>query len=251
MSSIDRWRNKAAVVTGASSGIGAACAIDLVKSGMIVVALARREHRLNDLKNKLPEELRGRIHTIKCDVSKESDVIKAFKWVDENLDGTHVLVNSAGIFNQLELTGKHCTPKIQQSIDTDVMGAVYSVREAFNQMKNRKIDGHIVLINSIAGHYIPRSPFGSTNIYTAVKYATTAMTETYRQEFSKALTNIKITSVSPGAMDSEIVPNKLFDMVEYTTLKPEDVSSAVVYCISTPPNVQIHELTIKPLHEKF
>ncbi|KAL5292289.1 DHRS11.2 family protein [Megaselia abdita] len=191
---MDRWRNKTAVVTGASSGIGAACAIDLVKSGMIVVALGRREHRLIDLKNKLPIELRERIHPMKCDVTKESDVIKAFKWVNENLDGTHVLVNSAGFADQMELTGKYCTEKIKQSIDTDVMGAAFCVREAFNQMKDRKTDGHVVLINSIAGHYYPRSsPFGSMNIYIAGKYATTAMTETFRQEFSNAGTNIKIT----------------------------------------------------------
>lgn len=191
---MDRWRNKAAVVTGASSGIGAASAVDLVKAGMIVVALGRRLNRLNELKDKLPEELRGRIFAIRCDVTKEPEVLKAFKWVDEHLGGTYVLVNSAGIADQMDLTGKNCTRKIQQSLYTDVMGTVYCVREAFNQMKNRKIDGHVVLINSIAGHQPMNSfPFGSMNIYSAGKYATTAMTETYRQEFSEAGTNVKIT----------------------------------------------------------
>lgn len=190
---MERWRNKTAVVTGASSGIGAACAIDLVKAGMIVAALGRREYRLNELKIKLPEELQGRIHVIKCDVTQESQVLEAFKWVNDNLGAVNVLVNSAGICNQAELVGKNCTKFIKESVDTDITGTVYCVREAFNQMKENNVAGHVILINSIAGHYVPRIPFGSINIYSAVKYATTAMAETYRQEFSNAGTDIKLT----------------------------------------------------------
>lgn len=194
MTSMDRWRNKAAVVTGASSGIGAACAIDLVKAGMVVAALGRRQHRLDELKKRLPEELRGRIYSMKCDVTQESEVIEIFKWVDSNLGGTHVLVNSAGIVDQMSLTGNYCTNKIRKCADTELMGATFCVREAFHQMKNRNVDGHVVLINSIAGHCHLRSdPFGSHNIYPAVKYAITAMAETYRREFSAAGTNIKVT----------------------------------------------------------
>ncbi|KAL5292291.1 DHRS11.2 family protein [Megaselia abdita] len=251
MSSMKRWRNKAAVVTGASSGIGAACAIDLVKSGMVVVAIGRRQHRLEELKDKLPEELRGRIHAMKCDISKESEVLQTFKWVNENLGGIHVLVNSAGIGNVIELTGKYCTRKLKENLDIDVVGAAFCVREAFNQMKDNNVDGHVVLLNSLYGHRIPEFPFGSANIYPAAKFAITAMAETYRQEFSKAGTNIKITSISPGAVDTEIIPPGYKDVIDWVKLKPEDVSNAIVYCISTAPNVQIHELIIKPMNERF
>lgn len=190
---MDRWINKTAVVTGASSGIGSACVVDLVKAGMNVVALARREDRLNELKNSLPEDLKSKVHPIKCDVTDEADVVRAFRWVDEHLGGVHVLINNAGITRSADVTKKDNTNDIKSVIDTNIMGAVYCVREAFQQMVQNKVDGHVVIINSILGHSIPYIPGRSLNIYPATKHAITAMVETYRQEFSNAGTNIKVT----------------------------------------------------------
>ncbi|KAL5292271.1 DHRS11.2 family protein [Megaselia abdita] len=247
---MDRWLNKTAVVTGASSGIGAACVVDLVKAGMNVAALARREERLNELKNSLPQDLQDKVHVIKCDVTNEADVVRAFRWVDEHLGGVHVLINNAGIVRSTELTKEGNTSDIRDVLDTNVMGVVYCVREAFQQMVANKVDGHVVIVNSILGHCVPYVPGASFNIYAASKHAVTAMTETYRQEFSNAGTNIKVTSISPGLVDTEIVSEE-FKKSGHVMLKSEDISNAIVYCVSTAPNVQIHELTIKPLHEKF
>ncbi|KAL5292266.1 DHRS11.2 family protein [Megaselia abdita] len=248
---MDRWTGKTAVVTGASSGIGAACAVDLVKAGMKVAALARREERLNELKNSLPENLRDNFYPIKCDVSDEADVITAFRWVDEHLGGVHVLINNAGIIRTTDLVKKGNTADIKAIVDTNIMAVVYCVRESFQQMVKNKVDGHVVIVNSIAGHTVPFIPGHSMNIYPATKHAVTAMTETYRQEFSNAGTNVKVTSISPGAVDTEIVPEEFKNSGMFKFLKAEDISDAILYCVSTPPNVQIHELTIKPLHEKF
>lgn len=190
---MDRWANKAAIVTGASSGIGSACVKQLVKAGMVVAALARREDRLNELKNSLPEELRSKVHPIRCDVTNEADVVRAFRWIDEHLGGVHVLINNAGITRNTELTKKDNTRDIRDIVDTNVMGVVYCVREAYHQMVDHKVDGHVVIINSIAGHSVPYVPGSSFNIYAATKHAVTAMVETYRQEFSNSGTNIKVT----------------------------------------------------------
>lgn len=263
---MDRWRNKTAVVTGASSGIGAACAIDLVKSGMKVVGLARRENRLHEIRNSLPKKLRENFHPIKCDVTKEDDVLKAFKWVEEHLGGVDVLINNAGISRRTELVRQGNTKVIKDVLDTNVLAVVFCVREAFQQMSKNKVDGHVIIVNSIAGHCIPRVPGRSLNIYPPSKYAVTAMAETYSQEFSNAGTNIKVTvsffrksiknivfllqSVSPGATDTELISDaskfmKAFK--DFILLKAEDVSNAILYCLSTPPNVQIQELTLRAI----
>ncbi|KAL5292268.1 DHRS11.2 family protein [Megaselia abdita] len=251
---MDRWRNKAAIVTGASSGIGAAIALDLVKAGMIVAAMARREDRLEELREKLSQDLQSKFHSVKCDVSDEEEVKEKFKWVDETFGGIHVLINNAGILRATKLIHDGNTNDIRDTIETNIMGVFYGTREAYRSMKSRNIAGHIVNVNSVAGHFIPHIPGHFANMYPPSKHAATAMTETYRQEFSSEGTDIKITSISPGAVKTDIFPEEVKNLMkdgDCVVLNPEDVSNAIVFCISTPPHVQIHELMIKPLHEQF
>uniref|UniRef100_T1GFR0 Dehydrogenase n=1 Tax=Megaselia scalaris TaxID=36166 RepID=T1GFR0_MEGSC len=231
---MERWQNKAAVVTGASSGIGAALCVDLVKAGMVVAALARREDRLVSLRDSLPENLRSRLHPIRCDVTLEADVIRAFRWVEEHLGGVYVLINNAGVVKEGNLIDQNNTDLIRAAVDTNVMGVVYATREAFHSMKEKDVAGHIININSIVGHYVPPIPGFPMSIYPATKHAITAMTETYRQEFSNLNTNIKVTSISPGAVETEIFRDEM--KAKIPTIKAADVSSAILYCI------QLHQM---------
>jgi len=253
---MERWIGKVAVVTGASAGIGAQIAIDLANAGMIVVGLARRAERVEELKSKISTTSTGALHAFKCDVTSEDDIKKAFSWTIENFGGVDVLVNNAGIGRNCKLIDKDNTAFIKEVIDTNVIGVVLCTREAFQSMKSRNFDGHIIIINSIAGHsvsYIPGWP--SFNIYAPSKYAVTAMTEVLRQEFQREKTGVKITSISPGLVKTEIqLASGLFDtkLLEevYKTmpwLESEDISQAVLYVLGTKPHVQVHELTIQPV----
>ncbi|XP_034473249.1 farnesol dehydrogenase [Drosophila innubila] len=250
---MNRWSNRVAVVTGASSGIGAACCKDLVAKGMVVVGLARRENRLEEIKAALPADQAARFHYHKCDVSDEKQVIETFAWIEKTLGGADVLVNNAGISRHTTLTGEGNSADLRAVLDTNVLGVSWCTREAFNSMQRRKIDdGHIVIINSIAGHRVPILPGMSFNMYAPSKHAITALTEVLRQEFLAKGTKTKITSISPGAVDTEIIDKNAFTKLgDFPLLLAEDVADAVSYCIQTPPNVQIHELTIKPVGEKF
>lgn len=191
---MDRWRNKVAVVTGASSGIGAACCKDLVNAGMTVVGLARREDRIVKLRDTLSFDLKYRLFPIKCDVTQDADITKTFAWIEKNLGGVSVLVNNAGIVR----FGQHLcdmdTTDLKAVLDTNVTGVVVCTREAFRSMKKHGIDGHVLIINSIAGHRVLNMQNNiSINIYPASKYAVTAITEVYRQEFLMNNTKVKIT----------------------------------------------------------
>ncbi|XP_055612044.1 farnesol dehydrogenase-like [Uranotaenia lowii] len=244
---MDRWNGKVAVVTGSSSGIGAAIAKDLTKAGMIVVGLARRVERVKALKNDLPKEVAENLHAVKCDVSKEEDILSTFKWVEEKFGGVDVLVNNAGIVRDSALLEPENTQKLKEVIDTNVMGLVMCSREAFQSMKKRAVDGHIIHINSVAGHHVIDYP--RLNIYSASKFAVTAITETMRQELRTEGTKVKVTSISPGGVRTEIMTVEI--PPEYPILEAEDISEAVLYVLGTPPRVQVHELTIKPVGETF
>ncbi|XP_062558603.1 farnesol dehydrogenase-like [Armigeres subalbatus] len=245
---MDRWVGKVAVVTGTSSGIGAAIAKDLAKAGLVVVGFARRVERTEALKDELPTEAKERLHAVKCDVSKEEDILKSFKWVEEKFGGVDVLINNAGVLRQTDLLEADNTQKLQEVLDTNVLGLVLCSREAYQSMKKRSVDGHIIHINSVAGHIVPNFP--QLNIYSASKHAVTAITETMRNELRSAGTKIKVTSVSPGAVKTEIVPEVLLTS-GWPFLESEDISEAVLYVLGTPPRVQVHELTIRPIGEKL
>ncbi|KAL1399294.1 hypothetical protein pipiens_008325 [Culex pipiens pipiens] len=247
---MDRWAGKVAVVTGASSGIGAAIVKSLANAGMVVVGLARRVERVEALRDDLKDQAtRKRLHAVKCDVSKEEDILKAFSWVEEKFGGVDVLVNNAGVLRDAKLIAPGNTGDLREVIDTNVMGLVLCSREAFQSMKKRSVDGHIVHINSVVGHYIPNLPVLS--IYPASKYAVTALTETMRREFLAEETKIKVTSISPGVVKTDMVPNEMQKDQNLPMLEAEDIAAAVVYAVGTPPRVQIHELTIRPVGENF
>lgn len=190
---MERWQNHVAVVTGASSGIGAAITVDLAKAGLVVVGLARRVHRVEELKLGLTEDQQSRIHAIECDVSNEKSVNSAFEWIIKTLGGVDILVNNAGV----GAPGKLCTmdiSKIRQVIDTNLIGVIHCTQHAFKSMKERNFDGHVIIVNSTLGHSIPvLPPEVELNVYPPTKYALTAITEIYRQEFKGLGTKVKIT----------------------------------------------------------
>ncbi|BFF92933.1 farnesol dehydrogenase-like [Drosophila madeirensis] len=250
---MDRWLNRVAVVTGASSGIGSACCKDLVAKGMVVVGLARREKRLQELKASLPKGQQSRFHIRKCDVSVEQQVVDTFAWVDQTLGGADVLINNAGILGSYQITDEGNSADIRAVLETNVLGVSWCTREAFRSLQRRKVnDGHVVIINSIVGHSLPVNEGLNWNMYGPSKHAITGLTEVLRQEFRRKKTGTKVTSISPGVVDTEIINDSFKEtMVGYPMLRSEDVADAVTYCIQTPAHVQIHELMIKPVGELF
>lgn len=241
-----------AIVTGASAGIGSAIAAKLVENGMIVAGLARRKEKIEELKKNLGAN-KGNLHAIKCDVGNENDILSAFKWITANLGPVHVLVNNAGIILSTTLSDGD-TESWRNVIDTNVLGVLICAREAIKIMKSKNIAGHIINMNSILGHTIPNA-FVEANIYPATKHAVTGLTESLRLELATKDSPIRVTSISPGATETELSKSsaELLDgvFVEDKMLQPEDIADAVVYVISTPTRVTIKELIIKPTTEKF
>ncbi|KAJ3642933.1 hypothetical protein Zmor_025679 [Zophobas morio] len=250
--SMARWAGKVAIVTGASSGIGAAIVKSLVDHGLIVAGIARRVEAIQENAKQLAGK-KGQLHAIKADVTKEEDILAAFKWVSQNLGPVHVLVNSAGLLKEGLLTDGE-TQVWKSVFDVNVLGVCIATREAVKIMKAQDIKGHIIHLNSIAGHFVPNVP--RMNVYSASKHAISALTETLRQELNHLQSKIKVTSISPGLTYSEMtILNKEYSeerrkfLGSRPILKAEDIADGLVYALSTPEHVQVHELTIKPVGE--
>ncbi|XP_019876340.1 farnesol dehydrogenase [Aethina tumida] len=254
--SMERWQGKVAVVTGASAGIGAGIAKKLVEEGLKVVGLARRVERVQELANSL-SGAKGKMYAVKCDMTSEDDILNAFKWTKDNVGPVSILVNNAGIIQPTNMIDGD-TKMWKKLLDTNVLGLCIATKEAVTQMRQNDIAGHIININSIAGQrniYFPQ-----INLYTASKHAVTAVTQTFSKELNAHNLKIKMTSISPGTVTSEILETNNFVMEEDVLKKQreitpqieaEDIADAVVYVLSTNPKVQIPELTIQPVGETF
>ncbi|XP_034108868.1 farnesol dehydrogenase [Drosophila albomicans] len=247
---MERWQDRVAVVTGASSGIGAAVAKDLVRAGLVVVGLARRVERIEALREQLPEELQSRLHAIKCDVGEETSVAAAFDWIEAQLGGIDILVNNAGLLYSGQLLTME-VEQLQHVMQVNLMGVIYCTQRAFRSMQQREVGGHVVLINSLTGHHIinpPGDELQCLNMYPITKHGISALLEVMRQELNGFKTQIKVTSISPGVTNTEILPGGYNAL---PMLQPEDISAGILYAIGTPPHVQVHQLTIKPIGEPF
>lgn len=185
--SMDRWKGKVAIVTGTSAGIGVAIVEQLVEAGVIVVGLARRIERVEELAKKLANKP-GKLHAFKADMTKEENILDAFQWTKKNIGPVSILVNNAGVAKPATLTEGE-THLWKAIYDTNVLGLCIATREAVKQMRENNIDGHIIHINSIAGHKV----VGGSSVYSSSKFAVTALTETLRQELNSLKTKIKIT----------------------------------------------------------
>ncbi|XP_028128100.2 farnesol dehydrogenase [Diabrotica virgifera virgifera] len=250
---MERWSGQIAVVTGASAGIGAAIAEKLVEHGLKVVGIARRKERIEELADKLKDK-QGSLHAVKADVMQQEEIIEAFDWINKNVGPISILINNAGVGRRTTIIDGDIE-EWKKVLDTNFLGTAIASREAIKSMQANKIDGHIVNINSTAGHQVPSLPYN--NVYPATKFAVTALSETLRKDLITLGSKIKVTSVSPGCTMTEI-----FEANGYTddeqcrellkvvpSLKSEDVANAVVYVLGTPPGVQVTELTVKPLGE--
>jgi serine 3-dehydrogenase len=240
-------KNKIVFITGASSGIGQASAVEFAKQGARLILAARRRERLEDLKTHLEKEYQAKVHLITLDVRNQKDVQKAVDSLPAEWANIEILLNNAGLSRGLEKIHEGVIQNWEEMIDTNVKGLLYVTRAVMPGMVKRNA-GHIVNIGSIAGHEV----YPAGNVYNATKHAVKALNKAMRMDAFG--TNIRVTSVDPGFAETE------FSVVRFhgdrqradkvyqgmTPLRPEDIAEAVVWACSRPAQVNIEDIIIMP-----
>jgi NADP-dependent 3-hydroxy acid dehydrogenase YdfG len=243
-------KDKVAVVTGASSGIGYATALALAKAGAKVAAGARRVDKLESLQKEIQED-NGEILIEKLDVTKKEDCNSFIDIVVNKWNHIDILINNAGImplsfFKNLKIN------EWDQMIDVNLRGVLYCTAAAIPTMINNK-SGHIINISSVAGRII----FPAGSVYCATKHAITAFSEGLRQELSQRY-NIKVTCIEPGVVATEL-PNTITDKAlegfiesvkKMEALQAEDIANAIVYALESPRYVNVNEILLRPMSQE-
>ncbi|MGY1639156.1 SDR family NAD(P)-dependent oxidoreductase [Geodermatophilus sp. SYSU D00742] len=241
---------RVALVTGASSGIGAATAVALAEAGAAVAIGARRRDRLDALS----EELRdggARVLALDLDVTDERSCAEAVRRTREELGGLDVLVNNAGVMLLGTIVGAD-PEDWRRMVQTNVLGVMYTTHAAIDGMVEQG-SGDIVNISSVAG----RTARKGAGVYNASKWAVNAFSESLRQEVTTR--GVRISLVEPGAVATELSshitqPEAREQSRQYAegmrTLQAEDVARAILYVVSQPPHVAVNEVLVRPTDQE-
>lgn len=242
-----RWHGRVALVTGASSGIGAAIVADRVAAGMKVVATARRLDRLGALALRLSDGP-GEVWPLEADLRDVGAISAMFDDVRGRWGGVDVLVNNAGLGHHAPLTSGD-VEHWREMLEVNVLALCVCTREAVADMRIRGDDGHVVHISSMAGHRVP----DGSGVYSASKYAVRALTEGLRRELRALGSPIRITAISPGYVETEFAAayHKSEEAAQATygrfpVLQPEDIAATVAHVLDAPAHVAVHDVLMRP-----
>lgn len=239
-----------AIITGASSGIGAATAKALAEANYSLYLVARREDRLKKLAAQLKKiNPKQEYKVALVDIAKKSEVDRFFKAEKENLANVEVLVNNAGLAKGNDPVQTADPKDWDVMIDTNIRGLLYFTKGVLPSMV-KKDSGHIVNVGSVAGRWV--YPGGA--VYCGTKFAVLAITEGIRMDLIGK--NIRVTNIEPGMVNTEFSLVRFGDQEKakkvyenMTPLKGEDIAECIVWCLKRPQHVNIQELVVFPTEQ--
>ncbi|MCV3763527.1 SDR family oxidoreductase [Companilactobacillus farciminis] len=239
-------KEKVVVITGASSGIGAATTRELAKQHAKLVIGARRLDRLNELKAEFPDE---DIVTQKVDVTNFDEVQVLIDTAKKEFGRIDVLYNNAGVMPVNALANR-ARDEWQRILDVNVMGVLNGIAAVLPTMIEQK-SGHVIATDSVAGHVV----VPNLAVYNGSKFAVRAIMEGLRQEQHN--NNIRTTIVSPGSVATELYKSignsdnqkAEIEVEKQIGLSAENIAKSVVFAINAPENMDLNEMIIRPIKQ--
>ncbi|MBF2088646.1 MAG: SDR family oxidoreductase [Synechococcales cyanobacterium K44_A2020_017] len=240
-------QHQTVLITGASSGIGAACATAFAEAGARLILAARRRERLQAIAPALVEQYGIAVHPVVMDVGDRAQVEAVLQGLPADWQAIDVLVNNAGLSRGLEPLQQGSIEDWDEMIDTNLKGLLYVTRTVLPGMVERG-RGHVINIGSIAGH----QPYPKGNVYCATKAAVRALSHSLKMDLSG--TPVRVSSVDPGLVETEFSQVRFHGdqdraaqvYAHVTPLTPEDVAEVVLFCATRPPHVNLSEILVLP-----
>lgn len=226
--------DKVAVVTGAGSGIGEAIATLLHEEGVKVILAGRNKDKLQNVANQLAQDS---VKVVPTDVTKKEEVDELIKIAQQTFGGLDIVINSAGQMLSSKITD-YQVDEWDSMIDVNIKGTLYTAQAALPTMLEQS-SGHLINIASISGFEVTKS----STIYSATKAAVLTITQGLEKELAK--TGVKVTSISPGMVDTAITA--AYNPTDRKKLEPQDIAEAVLYALTQPKHVNVNEITVRPV----
>jgi 3-hydroxy acid dehydrogenase/malonic semialdehyde reductase len=238
---------KIALITGASAGIGEACAHTFAREGYNLILTGRRMKRLEDLAQHLNNKYNIEVAVSSFDIRSREQVISNLEGLPAEWKKVDVLINNAGLSQGLEPIEKGSYDDWDTMIDTNIKGLLYTSKVVSNWMITNG-SGHIINLGSIAGKEV----YPNGNVYCATKYAVDALNKGMRIDLLQY--GIKVTAIHPGAVETEFSEVRFKGDKErakkiyegFDPLVAQDIADTIWFVASRPAHVNINDLIIMP-----
>lgn len=236
--------NRTVLITGATSGIGEACAIKFAQEGYQVIICGRRKEKLEQLQQQLSSKYQTQVHILCFDIQNKDAIYDAVKYLDRENIRINILINNAGLALGRDNFAEADITDLEVMIQTNVIGLIWMSRAVMPYFDST--DAHIINIGSISGKQV----YENGSVYCATKHAVDALSKGMRIDLLKK--NIKVTAVHPGAVETEFSmirfkgdANQAKQVYEgYKPLSGTDIAETVYYCATLPPHVCINDIII-------
>jgi len=244
---LGKLNNKTVFITGASAGIGKACAVSFAEEGANLILSARRKEKLDALSEDIKSKYGVKVYSFELDVRNSEQVKEKILSLPDEWKQIDILINNAGLAKGFSKINDGDIEDWEAMIDTNVKGLLYVTRYILPLMIERK-EGHVINLGSIAGHQV--YPYG--NVYCATKFAVNSLSEAIRMDTLE--NNIRVTNIAPGLVKTEFSEvrfngdNERAENV-YKGIEPltgEDIADLVLFAATRKSHVNINEIVVTP-----
>lgn len=247
---MNHLQNKTAVITGASSGIGAATALELARHGVNIVAAALDQTGLDRLVKDI-ESAGGHATSLVTDVTRLEDTQALAKHATDTFGTVDILINNAGLM-LFSAWSDIAWDDWNKMVDVNIKGYLNAIASVLPVMLS-KSDGQILNMASVAGHQVD----AGAGVYSATKFFVHAMTESMRKDLG-VNKGIRVNTISPGVINtgwadkvSDPEGRKVAQELTKIAISPQDVANAVVYALNQPKNVTVNDLIVSPTKQNW
>lgn len=232
-------KEKTAVITGASDGIGRHVALKLAAEGVPLALVARNEERLKQVKEECLKLGSPKVEYFVCDISKREEVKNTVNKIISTFNSVDILLNIAGVWQKLNLLEDISDEEIENVLDIDLKGMVYITKYLVKHFKEEGKESIVLNVSSRSGVTAQEGQ----NVYTAAKWGVTGFTESLKADLKNS--KIRVASIFQGGTNTEMFNKTGEHFNQEKFIKPEDLADVIVFMLSRPPQIWLHDVRVE------
>jgi len=231
-------KNKVAVVTGASDGLGKQISLKLAKEGASLALVARNEEKLNEVKKEAEKLGSSKVICYPCDIQDKEQIKKTVQKIEVDFNEVQILLNIAGIWQKLNLLEDIPEGEVDSVINSDLTGMIHMTRLMLPILKRRD---EAIIINDSSKSGVTAQP--GQSVYTAAKWGVRGFTEVLKEDLKD--TNVRVAAIYQGGTDTEMFNKTGEHFNQEKFIKPEELANVIIFMLTRPSGIWLHDVRVE------